>query len=270
MKGPGADRGLFLSLAKHCYEQCSRRGVAAVYGYPNDAAFPGRIRQLDWKRIGFYRQYAYRTSVREMAGKILRVPVMVMGRLIDLLYRAALRQKLSLRRLVQGRNLKDLRLGHSRTVPEKYDGLWDSIRSYEVLSLWKDVKYCRWRYDENPDHKFEYFFLERAGDIEALAVVNTENEVFTVCDIFVKGHRADYGRYLVAQICLAAVKRAAHRVTFKGMDYGLFGEIFSDFSHRISFGDIFCGTVLDETSHLHKFFDTAGNWSTSSGDSDAL
>ncbi len=44
-------RGLFVELGEHCYEVLQQLGIRVLYGFPNESAYPGRIRRLNWDHV---------------------------------------------------------------------------------------------------------------------------------------------------------------------------------------------------------------------------
>lgn len=44
-------KGLFISLAKLTFEECSKRKVQIIFGFPNDNSLPGFIKKLQWQQI---------------------------------------------------------------------------------------------------------------------------------------------------------------------------------------------------------------------------
>ena len=45
-------RGIFIRLAKACYDLAASRGYELLYGFPNPASYPGFVRRLDWNHTG--------------------------------------------------------------------------------------------------------------------------------------------------------------------------------------------------------------------------
>lgn len=45
-------QGMFTVLAEECMRYAAKRGVEALYGFPNDSSQPGFIRKLDWDHTG--------------------------------------------------------------------------------------------------------------------------------------------------------------------------------------------------------------------------
>lgn len=45
-------QGIFIALARACYEIASARGIRLLYGFPNSESYPGFVRRLDWIHAG--------------------------------------------------------------------------------------------------------------------------------------------------------------------------------------------------------------------------
>jgi GNAT superfamily N-acetyltransferase len=45
-------RGVFVALARACFEIAAARGIRLLYGFPNRASFPGFVRRLGWTHAG--------------------------------------------------------------------------------------------------------------------------------------------------------------------------------------------------------------------------
>lgn len=44
-------KGLFVELGEHCYQVLQQLGIRVLYGFPNESAFPGRLRRLNWDHV---------------------------------------------------------------------------------------------------------------------------------------------------------------------------------------------------------------------------
>lgn len=261
------NRGLFLDLAHHCYDQCKKLGIKAVFGFPNPAAFPGRVRHLGWRRMGYYNQYLLRLSFSETLKKILRVGLL--ADFFDLGFRAFRAVQLTAQGFLARLNVPGATYTKSDSIPEGYGALWNEVGSAEILSLWKDEKYLHWRYDRNPDHKFEYHSIRIEGELVAMAVVGFERSVVNICELFVTKHQVQVGRHLILQIAQSFLRRGARRIAFSGYDCGFFSEVFSTFRRQTEFGNVFCGAVLSD-KELEPLFYAPQSWNVTVGDTDGF
>ena len=258
---------LFETTASDCYAWCASAGLQAVVGFPNSSSYPGFMRTLGWRRIVFPDQYLLRLGIGAALASRTRIPLL--PSLADAAYRSRRRigwssRRALLRRLAGG----ELSFRTHDRVPAKYEKLWDACRSLEVLSTWKDTKYFTWRYDQNPDHRFSYFTLERAsGEIAALAVGVDLSGALTLCELMIEGRNAPVGRWLVAEIALHALSRGMRTVSFLGADQGLFSEVFEGFARERSYANVYCGRAFD-SAVLSELLPQPGNWTVTFGDGD--
>ena len=152
-------------------------------------------------------------------------------------------------------------------MPPAYERLWNAWKNQEVLSVWKDSAYFGWRYDRNPDRRFTYYWLEREGEIAALAVGAEIDGALALCELVVRDREATVGRRLVAEIGQAALARGLRAVNFLGHDAGLFDEVFAGFERTRSFTNVFGGRVL-QPGPLAEDLPHAANWTVTFGDGD--
>ena len=45
-------QGIFVALARACFELATARGIQLLYGFPNNESFPGFVRRLEWTHVG--------------------------------------------------------------------------------------------------------------------------------------------------------------------------------------------------------------------------
>lgn len=257
---------VFEQTASDCYAWCESSGVQAVVGFPNANSYPGFMRTLDWRRIVFPLQHTMRLSIARELRVAFGIPV-VPG-VVDAFYGSGRQLALALRRafagpLPGGRAAFEV----ATSVPEGYDALWNAWRSQEVLSIWKDAEYMRWRYDRNPDRRFTYYTLARGSEILAQAVGVEIDGAMMLCELLVGGRDLPVGRRLVLEITLLALARGMRSVGFLGSDGGFFAEILTGFARRRSHANVFCGRSFD-AGVLRELLPLPGNWTLTFGDGD--
>jgi predicted N-acetyltransferase YhbS len=257
---------VFEQTASDCYAWCASSGVKAVVGFPNASSYPGFMRTLDWRRIAFPMQYSSRLGVGALLRRATGLPLL--PGLGDALYRMARGARLSWRRAIARRLAgREAEFRIATTVPEGYDGLWNAWRSQEVLSIWKDAEYLRWRYDRNPDHRFTYFQLTGGTELLALSVGVEMDGALVLCELMVGGRNVALGRWLALEICLHALDRGMKAVTFLGSDAGIFDDALVGFSRQKSYTNVFCGRAF-EPGLLAEILPQAQNWTVTFGDGD--
>jgi predicted N-acetyltransferase YhbS len=257
-------QGIFEGTARHCFATCVGAGAKAVVAFPNASSYPGFVRSLGWHRILFPEKFTDRLRIdreliRMLRWKWLAAPLAEGFRLY-----ARLR---STSRHMSSRRPRGVELGSSPTVPDAHDRLWEVVRSQEVLSIWKDAAYFRWRYDSNPDHDFTYFWLADRERIQTLVVTVERDGVVTICELLVANRDVGLAQLLVSEVVRESNRRGMHAVSFLGYDVGMYRDVFSWFSQRVAYENVFCGQSLGD-SELGQIMAIPQNWTITYGDGD--
>ena len=130
-------RGLFLKLAKACYDLAASIGVEVLYGFPNDNSYPGFIRRLNWDHTGDISQWIRPIRPSRHA----KVPG-VLGPLADAA--AAL--------LPRGRS-SGVQIELARPPPEALDALiagWCDAPG--LCRIDRHAEWLEWRYSADAEH----------------------------------------------------------------------------------------------------------------------
>lgn len=259
-------QGIFETTARDCFAWARERGADAVIAFPNASSYPGFVRSLGWNRILFPRLYTMRLDVGNALKRVLRSRLLVAGP--DWLFRSIIHLKLSaLARLQRTIGGGRLRVETYDEVPPNYDELWRACSVLEVLSLWKDSKYLRWRYDSNPDHSFQYFGLVQDNELKALAVTVERQKAITICELLVHGRNTELARRLITELALWSLQKGMRSIDFLGWDAGLFETVFKDFRSRVALDNVFCGDALSNQP-LSAIMANPHNWTVTFGDAD--
>lgn len=260
-------QGLSLKTAQHCNKKLHQNNVSIVFSFFSKTSYPGHVKRLEYKAIKPLRQYWLRLNF--FNGALTSV--------FNICYNLWLGSKLVIERFflkhwsnnLTFRLSSKIRFHQSKTVPERYNELWNAIRPYDVLSLWKDSEYFQWRYDENPDNDFDYFYLVQGEEIIALSVVTSKiGGDVSICELLVKDKNVLNGRYLINRILSNYLGRHK-KIRFIGSDAGFFDEVFAKFRSEIWFGIVFCARVFEGTG-LKEDFVQPSNWTLTYGDIDLV
>jgi GNAT superfamily N-acetyltransferase len=261
------NRGIFERTAQYCIEQLQEAGHVLVYGFPNRQAYPGWMRKLGWQRVAYSTHYQMRLSIYSA---VRRTPWLSwLAKLTDVFYRGLVAAETAWRRYLLRRNLGVLTCIVTGRVPAAYEELWQSLRAYEVLSIWKDVEYFRWRYDQKPKGDYRYYFLEREGRIEALCVATLTDGMFRIAELIARDQSVQFARYLITELALRGLRHHAHVMEFFGISSGFFDEVFAGFKRTTDTNNVFCLGVL-EGQKLAELAPLPFNWTITAGDSDAI
>ena len=258
--------GIFEDSAKECFRRLKAGGFSLVYGFPNRQSFPGFVRKLRWSRISYLTSYVYKLSVHSTLKKVFKIGVLAAG--LDGFYRLKTGFVMGFRRFWLRRYYPSHRFIIDIQVPKGYQSLWDAVRSFEILSVWKDAAYFEWRYDRNPTHAFRYFTLQGRG-VDALAVAVTQHGEMTLLEFIVRDSSVLMAKLLLSEIILQAQAEGCHRVNFSGAGLDFFDSAFSSFGRAVDFSHVFCllnfGGEIGELASLRR-----DNWTITQGDCDAF
>lgn len=263
--------GLYIKTATACYDKCINRGFTVAYGFPNRSAYPGFMRRLNGKKVTHFNQYIARIGIADSIRKFVRVRLA--ARCLSAAYDWVAHLTIQAKCILLKRQMnkpQELTFRVSNHIGDKYQSLWNAIRSYEVLSIWKDTGYLRWRYEKNPDHTFDYFSLEAGDRLVAFAVAHSSEQTVIICELQVKDKDIPVGRYFVNKIKEHFIGKRRTVLTFIGHDGGYYRHVFKDFKESPYFRYRFCGKVLDKEHRLSDFFPFPHNWNITYGDIDNL
>ncbi|NIR48842.1 GNAT family N-acetyltransferase [candidate division KSB1 bacterium] len=270
MTHPDVQRqGISLKTAQHCYEALQTNDVSIVFSFFSKTSYPGHVKRLGSKPITPLKQYWLRLNIYSNG---------LTSKINNFFYSIWLRFRLFKERFVLKhlqssmtfRLSRDATFHQSKTVPHGYDELWHTIRPYEVLSIWKDSEYLRWRYDQNPDREFDYFYLVEGKQIIALAVVTAEaGSDVTICELLARDRNVLNSRMLIGRILSYYRDGPYRKIRFIGHDIGFFDEVFDTFRSEIWFSIVFCARVF-ESPELEEYIAHPSNWTLTYGDIDLV
>jgi hypothetical protein len=250
----------FIRLAESCYSQASVEGLKVVFGFPNRESFPGHVRSLGWERITPLKEYLYRTSIKQLAGPF-----------VDFFYSAVVGTLMRMRAIAFRRSVDGGRIVTSSAIPGSVASLLEDVRNHEIFSVWKDLAYIKWRYEQHPEHRYVYHVLYVGEVAEGLIVSRDTGTSIAICELLHRNKDVAQTVYLLSGAVRYHAKSAAERIEFFGHDDGFFDAVFArcGFSTRYSSGFIFSGRVFGD-ERLAKQFAAPQNWSVVYGDTDVI
>ena len=250
----------FTKLANHNYEFAAKNGVQAVFGFPNRNSYPGFMKHLDWIRLFNLNYYYYRLGLKKYIGNRLDILLNIF-----LLNKFLLRYKIFLKS-----RIKDFAIITTEKIPKNLDDTLKEICNYEVLSIWKDNNYLRWRYENHPQNKYLFHMLMIGKKIEGLVVTRVCNDNVRICEVLSRTKSILITHLLVYHVMIYSVKIKAQKIEFYGFDNGFFDSVFqgAQFNKEIS-QYIFGGKVFNDRK-LKNMFMIPNNWSISFGDIDVI
>ncbi len=253
-------QGWFVRLARANYQQASEKGVKAVIGFPNRSSFPGFAGSLDWERIATLQEFSFRAGHAR-----------IWGGLVDRAFKLALRARVALRCRLLRLSAPGATIETVSSLPDAVSGLLDEIRRHEILSVWKDLDYLRWRYEEHPEHAYDFHVLARDGKLEGLVVSRQVGSSVAICELLHRTKHVAEAALLVSAVVRAHLGGPVQRLEFFGHDDGFFASVFARCGFRGSYAAsfVFGGRVFEDDELRHRFA-VGRNWTVAYGDSDAV
>lgn len=261
-------QGIFRTTAIDGYRQYRSAGIDLVIAFPNPDgdSYHGFTHTLGWHRILSPHDFVLRLGLERKLGRRLAVPLL--PRLLDRAYRwsrrvTAVASGRSPERLLGGKVELDI----AERVPDGYDELWMTVRCREVLSLWKDARYLRWRYQEHPDHRFDFLSLSMAGELLGVAVALRRDGIVTLCEFVTRDRDVLRGQALANAIASHYLAGDVEEIRFFGFDGGYFKDALVGFSETVANRIQLVGKVLEAES-LSTLVPDAASWTITFGDAD--
>lgn len=251
---------LFLRLADVNYELAKKNGAQAVIGFPNRSSYPGLMR-LDWVRLFYLNYYYYILGCEKICGP-----------LIDILVRNLFKIKLVFEKKARLFNKSaNYEIKTTRELPYDLGEMLLEINNYEVLSIWKDIDYLKWRYECNPCFNYSFHTIKIEDKYEGIIVTKTENRESHICEILSRSKNQTLTLILLYHVIFDAVYNKSQRIDFHGYDNGFFACLFdcAGFKYRKS-NFILCGKAFNEDSDFKSTFVLPNNWTISVGDIDVF
>jgi hypothetical protein len=261
VRGDQRRQGWFVRLARANYQQASEKGVRAAIGFPIRSSFPGLVGSLEWDRIATLREFSYRIGYAR-----------IWGPLIDRAFQLALRVRLALRCRVLRLSAPGVRVEAVASLPDEIEGLLAEIRPQEILGVWKDLDYLRWRYEKHPEHSYDFYVLARDGKLEGLLVSRQVGDTVAICELLHRTKNVAESALLVSAVVRANLGGPLQRIEFFGHDDGFFASVFARCGFQASYAAafVFCGKLFDDDELLRRRFAHARNWTVVYGDTDVI
>jgi hypothetical protein len=256
--------GFYTALGEFNYTQAVAGGLQALFLFPSRNSSPGSyplvIRRLLSRRVTNLHRYLKRVGLRRVFGPFDRIRSAVAG--------AARAGVVTARR---GRQLRGLSVETSQTLPGDCDVALKQIRDYEVLAIWKDPEYLRWRYESRPDRPYLFHALKRAGETHGLVVTRPYHDTLAICEVLHRRKNVTETAFLLDQVVAHARRAGLQVVEFNGFDNGFFDGAFAAAGFDVvPFSKyILIGRVVNAPD-LEPFYYNAWNWTISWGDGDEL
>ncbi|KJS03127.1 MAG: hypothetical protein VR65_02480 [Desulfobulbaceae bacterium BRH_c16a] len=251
-------KGWFTKLAGMNYEVAKQYGAQAVFGFPNRNSYPGLIRHLNWIRLFNLKYYYYRLGYEKVVG----------GR-ANVVLRYFVKLKIELERQLNFfYRRKDYEMLTTEKIPLDADDFVNEINTYEVLSVWKDLAYLKWRYENHPHNKYLFHSLKIQGKSECIIITKVNNNNVHICEILNRTKNLLQTLILLYHTIVFSINTQAQIIDFHGHDNGFFNSLFqlAKFKNGIS-NYVFCGRSFQD-NRFNDTFPLPNNWTISLGDTD--
>ncbi|MBN2078866.1 MAG: GNAT family N-acetyltransferase [Spirochaetes bacterium] len=260
VRGDRRGKGLFLKLAGSVYNTFSRDDPFVSYGFPNRQSYPAVTKYLDYARICNMDFYQYRAGMTGIAGKTLGLA----GRLfrgLKVWLRCEINARLSMKRSA---------MEMTADLPAGLSDLLKEINTYEVLSLWKDEDYLRWRYVDHPRHRYDIFPLRVNGVLEGLVVARRDGTRAVICEILNRTKNVQQAFLHLLYVQRRYIFSGMGEVIFLGHDNGFFETVFGRSGFKKSMSNIVCTVRFSGRGRIREMFMIPENWTFVYGDSDLI
>jgi hypothetical protein len=254
------NKKLFIRLAEENYARAANEGMKIVFGFPNRDSYPGFLRKLGWYKICALKYYYYRIGVQRFLGKRA-----------DRVVKCFLPFPNRVRYLVEQNLLGgDTSMTVSPEITQEGAAVLEEALDYEVLSIWKDLDYMKWRYENHPKYSYDFHVISVNGRPEGLAVCRDCGETIAICELIHRTKNIRQSVLLIRRLVAYYSHSAAQKVEFSGYDDGFFDAVFASSGFNASPSPaLFAARAFDDEK-LERILMIPNNWTVSLGDSDVI
>jgi hypothetical protein len=255
-------QGWYTRLAERVYAQAQAAGARALFGFPNRESFPGFVRNLRGHKITGLKTYYYRTGFRKHLGAAAGAAARFFAAWPNRSTVAFMARHLFPRHEVRV----------AATLAPELERPLREMLGQEVLGIWKDLAYMRYRYQEHPDRAYRFHTLYADGSPQGLVVVRDANGLAMICEVLHRKKNVRETAFLLRSVLSHCQRRSSvDLVEFRGWDGGFFDAAFAlaGFKCLPTSELVFAGRVFDDPE-LEKKFLLPHNWTVAIGDTDIV
>lgn len=258
-------KGLFAGLVNHNRDRAASEGLTAIIGFPNQNSYPIFIQKLGWRNIANLDEYNYRMGYRKITGAVL-------DRIFKFFSKLLRKSRLWFRkRLYSSLHSRKISFITTDELPETLDAMLREAMKHEVISVWKDLPYLRWRYGEHPHNDYEFHIMQLDGDPVCISVCKKGGEMISICDLISRTEDIEQSELTLLYTIAHYSATEAQKIEFFGFDSGFFETVFgnSGFRRISPSGFVMIGRVLDNPD-FDSLFKFPHNWKIAYGDTDVI
>lgn len=253
-------KGLFNRLTTECGSYASEKGLKALFGFPNRNAYPGLMRKPGRHKIANLKTYYFRIGIRK-----------VLGNLFD----KALKNIFSVPNSANYFLLKKIipkktTIVVSSELDKNIASVLEDCHNYEVISIWKDMAYMKWRYEQHPEYRYDFHILYINTRAEGLAVCRHSGESVAICEFMHRTKNLRQSVLLLRHIVKYYFKTQAQKIEFNGWDNGFFDYVFEASGFKTHPSDFVVVARAFNDERLEKMLMIPQNWTIVFGDMDII
>ena len=253
-------KNLFTQLAKENYADAIKKGLKVVFGFPNRASYPGFMRKLWWYKICNLKCYYYRIGLKRVLGEKT-------DRVVKRFFTFPNRIKFLIEKRLLNNNME---ITISNKISASVENLLKEVLNYEVLSVWKDLDYMKWRYENHPDYSYDFHIINIGGRPEGLAVCRNCGETIAICELIHRTKNLRQSVLLLRHLLKYYSNSLAQKVEFSGYDDGFFDAVFASSGFNTYPSNLIFGAQAFNDERLEKMLMIPQNWTISIGDTDVI
>jgi predicted acetyltransferase len=252
-------KGYFKILAASVYNLSRDYGFKIVWGFPNQNSFPIVMKEF-WENIGNLKVYYRRIGFKKLF-KIswLDRAAKIFIKLFNLLQYDFLKWKLG-----------KINIETYEKVPNEIEAIWNKYKYCEIFSVWKDIKYLRWRYDSHPENKYSYHLIYKNKEPLGYAISRLHADNVLICEMVHASKNVNDCQSIIRYIVDRYTMKDYQNIIFYGLDEGFYESVLGGCGFKSSWSNIGFGGVAFGQSKLSFMFPFSQNWTISYGDMDII
>lgn len=252
---------VYTETRKRCYELAAAGGLEAVYCFPNRLAYPLMVQKPGWYKVVKLSYFFRRIGLRRLWGPKA-------DQVFKFLSFLSARLRLAAKKLRYG---KSLEITVSASLPDDVEDLLRDTRAYEVIAVWKDLDYLRWRYENHPACSYTFHLARSGGTPRGLLITRDCGDTIAVCELIHRDNDEVPSLLLVGHVVNHYIRSRAQKIEFYGHDAGFFQFVFASCGFRtIPFSPLVCAGRVFSNPDLEKVFLVPDNWTIVYGDTDVI
>lgn len=153
-------QGVFVALARACFELAHERGIRLLYGFPNGESFPGFVRRLEWTHAGDIPHWI--RPIRPSRFPRLPAPLGLLADAAALLWPT-------------GRK-GDYDVGSGPADPPRLSSLAEESDAAGLCRVDRTAAWLAWRYASEAARGYEWITAAQEGTIRAAAVWGMQDD----------------------------------------------------------------------------------------------